>query len=110
MRSIGYGAKRAGVGWRRRPTPHPDRLSLRFRRSTLPLQGRVKLASAAHQRAVAVLERTERFIRRNGRAQVIEVARILRLGWLLHLEQIGRVDLAAVGADGALAEQRSAVR
>src|SRR5689334_11300577 len=53
--------------------------------------------SAAHQRAASVLERTERLVRRNGGAQVIEVARMLRLGGLFHLEQIGRVNDAAVG-------------
>src|SRR5262249_35284835 len=62
--------------------------------------------SPADQRAVAVLERTEGFVRRNRSAQLVEVAGIFRLTGLLHLEQIGRVQLAAVGADRALAEQR----
>src|SRR3989440_9171183 len=63
-------------------------------------------ALAPRQRALAVLQGTECFGRRDGGADMIEVARILRLFRLLHLEQIGIVDLAAIGADGALAEQR----
>src|SRR5262249_14341394 len=62
--------------------------------------------SPAYQRAVAVLERTEGLVGRNGGAQLVEVARIFRLRRLLHLEQVGRVQLAAVGADRARAEQR----
>src|ERR1700722_5436179 len=54
-----------------------------------------KTTSPAHQRAVAVLERTESFIRRNGGAQLVEVAGIFRLLRLLHLEQIGGMELAA---------------
>src|ERR1039457_984880 len=61
---------------------------------------------AAHQRAVAFLDRPEGLVRRNGSAGLIEVAGIFRLFRLLHLEQIGRMDDAAVGAHAALAEQR----
>src|SRR5450759_2793367 len=61
---------------------------------------------AAHQRAVAFLERPEGLFRRNGSAGLIEVAGIFRLFRLLYLEQIGRVDDATIGADRALAEQR----
>ena len=57
-------------------------------------------------RADALLERDEGFRRRDGGDEVVIVPRILRVRRLLHLEQIGRVDLAAVGADRALAEQR----
>src|SRR5450755_2470175 len=61
---------------------------------------------AAHQRAVAFVERSEGLVRRNGSAGLIEVAGIFRLFRLLHFEQIGRVDDAAVGAHAALAEER----
>ena len=57
-------------------------------------------------RTAAVLQRTESLIRWNGGAQLVVVAGIFRLFRRLDLEQIGRVDLAAVGADLALAEQR----
>src|ERR1039458_4892586 len=63
-----------------------------------------RFSLAAHQRAVAFLERPEGLVRRNGSAGLIEVAGIFRLFRLLHLEQIGRVDDAAIGADAALAE------
>src|SRR5207253_9846785 len=56
-------------------------------------RGKSKQASPIHQRTTTVLQRAERFLRRNGRAQVIEVARILGLLRLLHLEQIGRMQL-----------------
>src|SRR5438445_8140491 len=55
--------------------------------------------SAAHQWAAAVLQWAEGFLRRNGRAGLVEVAEILGLRRLLDLEQIGRMQLAAVGTD-----------
>src|SRR3954454_25220415 len=61
---------------------------------------------AAHQRAARVLQRTECFRRRDRLNELVEVAGILRLGGLLHLEQIGVVNLAAVRLDRTLAEQR----
>src|SRR5947209_3588072 len=66
--------------------PHPPRLG----EATSPRKrGEVKEeSSASDQRAAAILERAERFRRRDGRAHMIEIARVLRLGWLLHLEQI----------------------
>src|SRR5262245_30381807 len=60
---------------------------------------------AADQRAAALVHRTERLVRRDGGTQLVEVPRALRLVRLLHLEEIHRMDLAAVGADFALAEQ-----
>src|SRR5262245_46546655 len=51
--------------------------------------------SAADQRAAALFQRAERLVGRNGGAQVVEVAGVLRLGRLLHLVEIGVVDLAA---------------
>ena len=52
------------------------------------------------------VHRPEGLVGRDRGADLVVVARALRLGRLLHLEQVGRVDLAAVGADRALAEQR----
>src|SRR3954470_19899917 len=52
-------------------------------------------SSTAHQRAAAVLERTERLGRRNGGADIVEVARMLGVGRLLHFVEVGVVDLAA---------------
>src|SRR4029077_2314934 len=54
---------------------------------------------AADQRTAALLEWPECFRRRNGRAQLVVVARISRLLRLLHFEQIGIVQLAPVDAD-----------
>ncbi len=62
--------------------------------------------SALHQRAAAFVERAERFGGRDGGAQLVEIAEVLRFLGLLDLEQEGVVDLAAVGADRAFAEQR----
>src|ERR1700675_4969278 len=56
-------------------------------------------------RADALLERDKSLIRRNGGDELVIIPRIFRLRWLFHLEQIGRVNLAAVGADRAGAEQ-----
>src|SRR6187551_3373163 len=61
---------------------------------------------AAHQRATALLDRTKRLVRRNGGADLVEVTGIFGFRRLLHLEQIGRMHLASIGADGALAKQR----
>src|ERR1700731_107704 len=80
--------------------------ALLMRKSGRPdLRGERPKALHRDQRAMAVLERPERLVGRNGGQQLVEVARILRFRRRLHLEQIGRVDLAAVGADRALAEQ-----
>src|SRR5258707_13087959 len=95
-------AVRGGVLAIKTEKPHPAHFVRRP-----PHKGEVKKArSTADQRAVAFLERTEGLRRRDGRFDVVEVARILGVGRLLHFEQIGVVDLAAVGADLALAEQR----
>src|SRR6188768_409311 len=59
-----------------------------------------------HQRAFPVLERTECLLGRDRRLDLVVVPRCLRLGGLLDLHEIRRVDLAAVDADRALAEQR----
>src|SRR5262249_60596224 len=59
-----------------------------------------------HERTVALVQRPEGLLRRNGRAQLVVVPRALGLCGLLDLEEIGGMDLAAVGPDGPLAEQR----
>jgi DHA1 family tetracycline resistance protein-like MFS transporter len=59
-----------------------------------------------HQRAVAGLKRLSRIFRRDRSKQLVIVPRALRFFRLLHLEQIGRDQTAAVGADRAVAEQR----
>src|SRR5438067_1370258 len=58
------------------------------------------------QRAAALLLRTEGFFGRDGGEDVVVVPRSLGLGRLLYLDEISVVDLAAVGADAALAEER----
>ncbi len=62
--------------------------------------------SAAHQRAAAVLERTERLVRRDRGAHVVEVARDTSIPPASSPRTDRLVHLAAVGADRALAEQR----
>src|SRR4029453_10450977 len=59
-----------------------------------------------HQRALSILQRPERLIRRDRRAHLVVVPWTLGFGWLLHLDEVRRVDLAAVDADRPLAEQR----
>src|SRR5215831_8936228 len=60
---------------------------------------------SADQRAATFLERAEGFRARDGGARLVEVAGVLRLGGLLHLEQIGVLNLTSVGAHHTLAEQ-----
>src|SRR5262249_39751972 len=62
--------------------------------------------SAAYQRTTTFLQRTERFGRRNRGADPHVIPWALRFLRLLHLKQIRIVDLAAVGADRALTEER----
>src|SRR5512134_3630006 len=58
------------------------------------------------QRAVALVDRPEGLGGGNGRPELVVIPRPLRLGRLLHLVEEHVVDLPAVRADGALAEQR----
>src|SRR5215475_4088477 len=58
-----------------------------------------------HERTVALVQRPEGLLRRNGRAQLVVVPRALGLRGLLHLEEVGGVNLAAVGPNRPLAEQ-----
>src|SRR5690606_41883968 len=69
------------------PQPGPGRRSPgRLRMSPWP-------AGLLHQRAVAVLERAEGLVGRDGGAQLVVVVRTLGLRGLLHLEQVRRMDL-----------------
>src|SRR5919112_1301846 len=61
--------------------------------------------SALHERAASLVERAERLLGRDGGPQLVIVPRTLGLLRLLHLEQIHRVNVPAVAADLALAEQ-----
>lgn len=74
-----------------------------FRKSSRP---QASFALLLHQRAIAGFERLGRVFRRDGGDQLVVVPGIFRLFRLFHLEQIGRNDAAAVGAQRALAEQR----
>src|SRR6188474_1315190 len=58
-----------------------------------------------HEGAVPLVHRPEGLLGRNGGAQLVVVPRALGLVGLLHLEEIGGVDLPAVGPDGPLSEQ-----
>src|SRR5713101_9257013 len=56
--------------------------------------------------APSLVEWPERLLGRDGRLDLVVVPRVFRLGWLLHLDEVRRMDLAAVDADGPLAEER----
>src|SRR5262249_16807434 len=58
-----------------------------------------------HQRTFALVERTPRLLRRNGRELLVVVPGRLALLGLLHLEQVHRMDLAPVDAHVALAHE-----
>src|ERR1700756_5352503 len=57
-----------------------------------------------HQRTLALRQRLGRIFRRDGRDQLVIVPWPLRFFGLLHLEQVGRDDMAAVGTQLSLAE------
>src|SRR6476660_9744535 len=59
---------------------------------------------AANQRAAALGERPEGLLGRRGLQQLVVVPRRLALARRLHLEEVGGMDLPAVGADGPGAE------
>src|SRR5258708_823863 len=66
----------------------------------LNLRGEMKLAASdADQRAIAFGEWTERVFGRQGRDKLVDIARSPALFGLLHLEQVGRMDFAAVFAN-----------
>src|SRR5438094_6801637 len=56
--------------------------------------------------APTLIEWTKSLLGRNGRADLVVIPRVLRLGRLLHLDQVRRVDLAAVDTNRPLAEER----
>src|SRR3989442_5579807 len=60
--------------------------------------------------APTLIERTKSLLGRNGRADLVVIPRVLRLGRLLHLDQVRRVDLAAVDTNRPLPEERSVGR
>jgi hypothetical protein len=62
------------------------------------------LASRLDERTVAFGQRAVGLVARRGGQQLVVVPRTFALGWLLHLEQIGRGEVAAIFADGGLAE------
>src|SRR5262249_60761182 len=64
-----------------------------------------KAGSALHQRATALGQGPKRLVPGDRRAQLVVIPRRLRLGGLLHLEQIHWVNLSAAGALPALAQQ-----
>src|SRR6266851_9965870 len=75
-------------------------------RRLLPVRDRPAVALLFFdQRALAFAERPRDFLRRDRRGQFVVIPWVFRFLGLLDLEQIGRKHLAAVGADGALAEQ-----
>src|SRR4051812_31289358 len=57
-----------------------------------------------HEIAATLVQRPEGFLGRRGLQQLVVVPRRLALGRGLHLEQVGRAELAAVLADAARAE------
>src|SRR5215472_5005152 len=62
--------------------------------------------SAMDHRALAILHWSERLVGRDGGKQLIIITWILRFFRLLHLEEIGRMNLATVGTNVAFAEER----
>src|SRR5215470_5916440 len=82
------------------PHPHPA--------LSLPTGGRGDGAVMLllHQRALALVERAEGLVGGNGRADLVVVPRRLRLRGLLHLHEIGGMDLASVHPNRSLAEER----
>src|SRR5262249_17108575 len=75
-------------------------------RGTKPSAPRPRLrGSTPHQRAAAIGQGAESFVGRDGGAEFVIIPGGLRFRRLLDFEQIHRVDLAAVGAHHALAEE-----
>src|SRR5499427_2728288 len=81
-----------------------SRSMLAFRGKMSATNLRTRRVLAVHERAAAFRQRPERLIGRDGGADLEVVPPALRFRRLLHLDQIHRVDLAAVGAHRALAE------
>src|SRR4051794_1647201 len=62
--------------------------------------------SALHERAAAFVQRPECLLGRDSGERLVKVPLALRLGGLLHLEEVHRVDRPAIRTDRTLAEQR----
>src|SRR5437016_1195548 len=71
-----------------------------------PAASRSWTDASLDQRTLTVLQRPERLVGGNRRADLVVVPRRLRFRGLLDLDQIRGVNLAAVDANRALAEQR----
>src|ERR1700693_1239992 len=95
----------------RRDTSHSGARNARTRNLEIPglvlthQPGMTATQSLLQQRAIARLERLGRVFRRDYRDLLVVVPGVFRLLGLLHLEQIGRDQAAAVGPQRALAEQ-----
>src|SRR5687768_1985279 len=59
-----------------------------------------------YEGATAVFFRPKGLVGRDGGADLVVVPRVLGLGRLLHLDEVRVVQLASVGADAPLAEER----
>src|SRR5262249_19160330 len=59
---------------------------------------------APHERTIPLFERPECLVRAQGRDQPVDVASRLALARLLDFKEIGRMDLAPVGANASLTE------
>src|SRR5262245_30877288 len=79
-------------------------LALHCKMSATNTRSRATKSLAAHERAAAFRQRAERLIGRDGGAHLEVVPWALRFRRLLHLDQVHRVDLAAVGTHRAPAE------
>jgi hypothetical protein len=92
MPKIAIEAGFPGVRWPRKPKPA----------SAAAKAWRLLL----HQRAVTLVERTERLVGRDRRTQLVVIVRALGLARRLDLEEVGRMQGATVDARRALAEER----
>src|SRR5262249_19519819 len=92
--SSGTVAERSEAGWGSPALLRPERQSRRYAHDPHPApsappsrrRGREKQTSPLHKRAPAFAKRPEGFSGRNRGAGLVEVARILGFGRLLHLE------------------------
>src|SRR5438034_9882766 len=87
-------AARTRAAWSPHPSPTPD------------LPGCPVATLFLDELAPALIERPERLLGGNGRADFVVIPRVLGLGRLLDLDEICGMDLAAVDADRPLAEAR----
>src|SRR5512139_1389103 len=88
--------------WELMPNSSNMRITVGRRTDGSVLRRGEVVGSALDQRATAFGQRAERFLCRDGGADLVVVPWPLRLGRLLHFEQIHRMDLATVGAHCSL--------